>query len=76
MSAHTHTTLTPGCYRCELNIDEMRTVKRRDYTKTTRLWGRCEGCRYTWQWNGRTEYVAAGLHMIWESVCGCMRSAS
>lgn len=24
MTAHTHTVLTPGCYRCDLNADEMR----------------------------------------------------
>ena len=24
MSDHTHTVITPGCYRCELNEDEMR----------------------------------------------------
>lgn len=23
MSAHTHTVLTPGCYRCDLNVDEI-----------------------------------------------------
>lgn len=24
MTAHTHRTLVPGCYRCQLNKDEMR----------------------------------------------------
>lgn len=23
MTDHTHTVITPGCYRCELNLDEM-----------------------------------------------------
>ena len=76
MSAHTHTVLTPGCYRCELNIDEMRRIKRRDYKRTTRLWGLCEGCRYTWQWNGPTESAVLGVAMIRQSACGCMRRSS
>lgn len=27
MSAHTHTVITPGCYRCELNADEMEAAE-------------------------------------------------
>ena len=74
MTAHTCTTLTRGCYRCDLNIDEMRTVKRRDYTSTTRLWGKCEGCGCRWQWSGATENVAVGMGMIRNSGCLCMRA--
>lgn len=76
MSAHTCQTLTHGCFRCDLNIDEMRTIKRRDYTKTTRLWGLCEGCRWTWRWNGKTENADEGALMIARSACHCMRRPS
>ena len=71
MSAHACTTLTRGCYRCDLNIDELRTINRRDYTKTTRLWGRCEGCGCKWQWSGLTENVRDGQSTIARSGCLC-----
>ena len=76
MTAHTCQGITPGCYRCDLNIDEMRTIKRRDYKHTTRLWGKCENCRETWQWNGKTENVDDGLWMIKRSKCACNRAWS
>jgi hypothetical protein len=77
MSAHSCTVLDPAnCYRCELNVDEMRVIKRRDYTRTTRLWGRCEGCGCTWQWNGVTENVGVGLRVIRQSGCMCGRTSS
>lgn len=28
MTAHTHTTLVPACYRCDLNRDEMAQIER------------------------------------------------
>ena len=28
MTQHTHTTVTPGCYRCELGQDEMSAIER------------------------------------------------
>lgn len=71
MSAHTCTTLTRGCYRCDLNIDEMRTIKRKDYRVRTRLWGRCEGCGCKWQWGGKTTDVRNGLQTIARSGCLC-----
>ncbi len=74
MSAHMCTVLDPeNCYRCDLNIDEMRSIKRRDYKTTTRLWGRCDGCGCTWRWNGKTEEVAIGLTAISRSSCMCGR---
>lgn len=73
MSEHTCRTITRGCYRCDLNLDEVRTIKRRDYKRTTRLWGLCEICRYRWGWNGPTENVASGIRMIRNSACGCTR---
>jgi hypothetical protein len=74
MSAHTCKTLNPDCYRCQLNIDEMRTITRRDYKTRTRLWGRCEGCREWWHWSGRTEDVASGMRVMWDA-CACTRTA-
>lgn len=35
MTAHTHTTIVPGCYRCELSADEVNPSF--DVKLTTRL---------------------------------------
>ena len=71
MTAHTHQQLVRACFRCELSIDELRNIKRRDYTRTTRLWGKCEGCGYKWQWSGATESVWEGFRLIRSSSCRC-----
>lgn len=49
----------------------MRTIKRRDYAKTTRLWGRCEGCGCKWQWSGLTDDAQVGMITIAQSGCLC-----
>ena len=74
MSAHTCRTLTRGCFRCELNIDEMRDWKQRDYKHTSRIWAKCEGCGCKWQWNGKTEDAAEGLRTIRSSSCYCTQA--
>lgn len=71
MSEHNCTKIDPNCWRCDLNIDEMRHIKRRDYTTTTRLWGRCDGCGCKWQWSGSTALVQIGLSTIARSSCMC-----
>lgn len=48
-----------------------RSMKRRDYKTTTRLWGLCLTCRWTWQWNGKTEHADDAVRMITESACRC-----
>lgn len=48
-----------------------REIKRRDYKHTTRLWGLCLDCRWTWQWNGKTEHADSGVEMICASACRC-----
>lgn len=36
MSAHNHTVITPGCYRCDLNIDEVRAAEQDEADQTAR----------------------------------------
>lgn len=36
MSAHTHTVITPGCYRCDLNVDEVKAAQQDEAEQVAR----------------------------------------
>ncbi len=36
MTAHTHTVITPGCYRCDLNLDEVRAAEQDEAEQAAR----------------------------------------
>jgi hypothetical protein len=38
MSAHTCKTITPGCYRCELNLDEIRAIEQEIREEAQAAW--------------------------------------
>jgi hypothetical protein len=37
MSEHLHTAITPGCYRCDLNLDELASFKSERRDKVTAI---------------------------------------
>lgn len=55
MTAHTCTTLTPGCYRCEINRDEIEAAQQeiRDEAEAAWLVYRNEHMRRAWGASGR-----------------------
>lgn len=38
MTAHLHTTLTPGCYRCDLNLDEIAAAEQETRSDAQEAW--------------------------------------